>query len=245
MAPPELGSNRAACPQEGQLFFGLNPPWNSVHAIEFKEGRPVGFVTHRKVETKSLPLDRIRDISHANVLGFKEVFILKDNIYFLQDQWGLTLNEILQLSPVFMLSEVEVAVICKAVLHALVYIHEEMDICYGNLTCSDILINEQGEVQVAGIGNSILRKPNPLGKSRDIQAVCHIARKLLRVEEAVDVRGTTGLLAEDFAGAPPTATAKALLQHPFLEVRATQWCLRPLHILCKIARERKYELENA
>jgi hypothetical protein len=49
------------------------------------------------------------------VLGFKEVFILKDNIYFLQDQWGLTLNEILQLSPVFMLSEVEVAVICKAV----------------------------------------------------------------------------------------------------------------------------------
>ncbi|KAF5855996.1 hypothetical protein ETB97_008115, partial [Aspergillus alliaceus] len=63
-----------------------------------------------------------------------------------------------------------------------------------------------------GIGNSILRKPNPLGKSRDIQAVCHIARKLLRVEEAVDVRGITGLLAEDFAGAPPTATAKALLQ---------------------------------
>jgi hypothetical protein len=114
------------------------------------------------------------------------------------------------------------------VLHALVYIHEEMDICYGNLTCSDILINEQGEVQVgmyppvptydlrltltAGIGSSLLQKPNPLGKTRDIQALCHIARKLLRVEEIIDVRGTTRLLAEDFAGAPPTATAKTLLQ---------------------------------
>jgi hypothetical protein len=32
------------------------------------------------------------------------------------------------------------------------------------------------------------------------------------VEEIIDVRGTTRLLAEDFAGAPPTATAKTLLQ---------------------------------
>jgi hypothetical protein len=101
--------------QEDRLFFGLNPPWNNVHAIEFKEGRPVSFVTHQKVETKNISLDRIRQISHVNVLGFKEVFILKDNIYFLRDQWGLTLNEILQLSPVFNLSEVEVAVICRAV----------------------------------------------------------------------------------------------------------------------------------
>ncbi|KAE8334763.1 hypothetical protein BDV24DRAFT_156592 [Aspergillus arachidicola] len=230
--------------QEDRLFFGLNPPWNNVHAIEFKEGRPVSFVTHQKVETKNISLDRIRQISHANVLGFKEVFVLKDIIYFLRDQWGLTLNEILQLSPVFNLSEVEVAVICRAILQGLRYIHEQVDICYGNLTCSDILINEQGEVRIAGIGNSILQKPDPLGKAKDIQAVCHIARKLLRVEEAVDVRGTTGLLAQDFAGAPPATTAKGLLQHPFLEVSAAQWCLRPLHILCKIARERKYEVES-
>jgi hypothetical protein len=64
----------------------------------------------------------------------------------------------------------------------------------------------------AGIGNSIIQKPDPLGKAKDIQAVCHIARKLLRVEKTVDVRGTTGLLAQDFAGAPPTTTAKDLLQ---------------------------------
>ncbi|KAB8069929.1 hypothetical protein BDV29DRAFT_198329 [Aspergillus leporis] len=180
--------------QEGRLFFGLNPPWNNIHAIEFKEGRPVSF-----------------------------------------DQWGLILNKILQLSPVFNLSEVEVAVICRVILQGLRYIHEQVDICYGNLTCSDILINEQGEVRIAGIGNSILQKPDSLGKAKNIQVVCHIARKLLRVKEAVDVRGTTWLLAQDFAGAPPAPTAKGLLQHPFLEVSATQWCLRPLHILCKIA----------
>ncbi|KAE8397176.1 hypothetical protein BDV37DRAFT_289652, partial [Aspergillus pseudonomiae] len=98
------------------------------------------------------------------------------------------------------------------ILQGLRYIHEQVDICYGNLTCSDILINEQGEVRIAGIGNSILQKPDPLGKAKDIQAVCHIARKLLRVEEAVDVRGTAGLLAQDFAGAPPATTAKGLLQ---------------------------------
>ena len=46
----------------------------------------------------------------------------------------------------------------------------------------------------------------------DIQAVRNIAWRLLRFEELTRVRGTIGLLAEDFAGALPTVTADELLQ---------------------------------
>ena len=49
-------------------------------------------------------------------------------------------------------------------------------------------------------------------KAKDVQAVRNTARRLLRFEELTRVRGTIGLLAEDFAGALPTATADDLLQ---------------------------------
>ncbi|THC88356.1 hypothetical protein EYZ11_012202 [Aspergillus tanneri] len=211
-ARPEFVKHGSPYDQVDRVFFGLNPPWNNVHAIEFKDGFPVGFLIHQKVESKNIPLDRIRQVSHKNVLSLEEVYFLKGNIYFLYNQWGITLNEIGQLSPVFNLSEVEVAVICKAILQGLIYIHEDLDTCYGDLTLSNVLITDQGDVKIAGIGNSLLQKPNPLGKARDVQAVCRMAQNLLTPEKDVNVRGTTGLLAQDFAGAPPTATAKGLLQ---------------------------------
>ena len=66
----------------------------------------------------------------------------------------------------------------------------------------------------AGVNETLLKKPrcNTINKAKDIQAVRNIAWRLLRFEESTRVRGTIGLLAEDFAGALPTVTADELLQ---------------------------------
>lgn len=56
------------------------------------------------------------------------------------------------------------------------------------------------------------RKPILQGKSHDIEAVCNIALTLLGLSGSVGVRGTMDLLAEDFTGAPSTATVEDLLQ---------------------------------
>ena len=66
----------------------------------------------------------------------------------------------------------------------------------------------------AGIGETLFKKPkgSVFNKAKDVQAVRNTARRLLRFEESTRVRGTIGLLAEDFAGALPTVTADELLQ---------------------------------
>lgn len=63
-----------------------------------------------------------------------------------------------------------------------------------------------------GIGESMTRKPILQGKSHDIEAVCNIAFTLLGLGDTVGVRGTMGILAENFTGAPSTATVEDLLQ---------------------------------
>lgn len=75
------------------------------------------------------------------------------------------------------------------------------------------------DLVAAGFGESLLKKPKSSihSKAKDIQAVCNAARRLLRLGQPTRVRGTIGLLAEDFAGAPPTTTADDLLQVKVIE----------------------------
>lgn len=65
---------------------------------------------------------------------------------------------------------------------------------------------------LAGIGESMIRKNRSQGKAEDIRSVCKIVHALLRLNDATGVRGTMGILAEDFVGVSQTATAEDLLQ---------------------------------
>jgi hypothetical protein len=65
---------------------------------------------------------------------------------------------------------------------------------------------------IADVGSSLIREPRRQQKSKDLQAVCSIARSLLRLDEMTAIRGTMGLLAEDFTGSSGRATAADLLK---------------------------------
>ena len=54
-------------------------------------------------------------ISHPSLLIAREIFVFKDKVHLCYKHWGITLDEIEQLWPVFQLSKVEVALICKIV----------------------------------------------------------------------------------------------------------------------------------
>ncbi|KAH8431450.1 uncharacterized protein LDX57_009112 [Aspergillus melleus] len=207
--------------QSNRIFIGLDPSWNGIDAIEFQDGLAIGFLSHCKVEGNTFPLQHITQVSHRNVLGFKEIFVKRGGCFFIYGQWGTTLREIHQLLPI---------------LNGLKYIHDELGISYGGLGCSNILITQDGEVKISGIGRSLVQSPTSVGKAQDVQAVCNIARKLLDLQNATTVRGTIGLIAEDFIGASPTATVDELLR-----IQAMPWCLRPINTLCSIARQRRWE----
>ncbi|OJJ83543.1 uncharacterized protein ASPGLDRAFT_58636 [Aspergillus glaucus CBS 516.65] len=231
--------------QRDRLFVGLSRSWRGIDAIEFKDGSLVGYISHCNTEGKDIPVYHLSQVSHPSLLIAREIFVARGNVYFCYGHWGITLNEIEQLWPVYQLSEVEVALVCKATLEGLRYLHEDLDICYGGLTGENVLITEGGDVRITSIGESLLKKPksNIHSKAKDIQAVCNAAWRLLRLERLVRVRGTIGLLADDLAGAPPTATADDLLQHPFLQTSAVSWCLRPVYTLCTIAQGSKQDTE--
>lgn len=90
----------------------------------------------------------------------------------------------------------------------------------------------------------MVRKPISQGKGKDIEAVCNIAHTLLGLGGTVGVRGTMGLLAADFAGAPTNTTAEDLLQ-----VRANNDVRRPadgrlpsIHFFKSTPRHSAYDL---
>ena len=70
------------------------------------------------------------------------------------------------------------------------------------------------DLVTAGIGESLLKRPKSSihNKVKDIQAVCNAIWRLLRLEQLTRVHGTIGLLAEEFASTPPTASADDPLQ---------------------------------
>ncbi|CEL12032.1 hypothetical protein ASPCAL15125 [Aspergillus calidoustus] len=237
IAPREMVKYGCPYNQLDRVFIGLHPSWNGIDAIEFRNGTPVGYLSHYNPEGKDIPLQRLTQVSHPSFLAFKEVFVSRENVYFLYGQWGVTLHQIRSLSPLFQLGEAEVAIICKKILEGLVYIHKDLNIFYGNLKCSDIIITDEGHVKIVGLGRTVFQKPGLLGKNRDVQDVCEIARLLLEREDGSC--GPLRLLAQDFMGAPPTATAETLLKHPYLQVNAPSWCLRTVPILYSIAQQKK------
>ncbi|KAF7177422.1 hypothetical protein CNMCM7691_005627 [Aspergillus felis] len=191
-----------------RFFVGLEPMWSDVSAIEFTEDSPVGYVKKLTVAGE-VPVNRLSETCHHNIVNLREVFISERSIFFVYEKWGISLEEIHSLSPVFQLGEVEVATICREVLKGLQYMHKLLGITHGNLSLSNIHIMEDGSVK---IGESMVTSPEARDKSADVQAVCALAGALLELDDMPGTRGTIGLLASDFVNAPPTATIDELLK---------------------------------
>ncbi|KAL4927717.1 uncharacterized protein BDV17DRAFT_292223 [Aspergillus undulatus] len=214
-----------------RFFVGLEPMWSDVSAIEFTEDLPVGYVRKQAVTGKEL-LGRLKPTTHPNLINLREVFIADGLAFFVYEKWGISLAKIHNMSPVFQLGEIEVATLCREVLKGVQYIHQSLGITHGNLA-HDIHIMEDGSVKIANIGESMLATPNSQRRTKDIQGVCNLARKLLAHRNS-EAQGIISMLATDFTNAPPTATIDELLNHPFLSISAGLWCLRPANILCSI-----------
>ncbi|GFG19515.1 hypothetical protein IFM5058_10171 [Aspergillus udagawae] len=198
--------------QLNRFFVGLSLTWGPISAIKFSKGSHLAYVYQEWIEERDLQAEDFQETSHLNLVNLKEVFIAKQNVFFLYNSWGISLEEIQQSSLKFCLGEVEIATISKGILQALKYVHKVLGICHGNVTLSTVLINQEGVVKLADVGSSLIREPRRQQKSKDLQAVCSIAHSLLRLDETSAIHGTMGLLAEDFTGSSGRATAADLLK---------------------------------
>ncbi|THC88224.1 hypothetical protein EYZ11_012328 [Aspergillus tanneri] len=204
-----------------RFFIGLEPIYSGINAVEFTANSPVGYVTKLGMAGDMVPIDCFMETSHPNLVNLREVFVTENSLFFVYEKWGISLKEILLLSPVFQLGEVEVATICREVLKGLRYIHKTIGISHGSLSESNIHIMEDGDVKIANIGKSMVTNSGPKGMSRDIKDVCKLARLLLGSSDAPATRGTVGVLASDFAHAPSDVTIDELLQAVGVYVQRT------------------------
>ncbi|KAE8332979.1 hypothetical protein BDV39DRAFT_199327 [Aspergillus sergii] len=220
-----------------RLFIGLDPTDGGITAIELIENRPVSFVLKVKINDRDIKLDRLRPTCHRHLANLKEAFVCHESLLFIYERWdGVSLRGIQELRPTFELGEVEVATICCQILHGLHYIHNTLGISHGAISEQNIYIDDNGDVRIGRIGESMIRGLIHGGEVMDISATLNIARKLLGLQGTSGGRGTVGLLAHDFTAAPRGVTIEQLLQHPFMRLNAGSWCLRPINLLCTIAR---------
>ncbi|KAH2132510.1 hypothetical protein KXV68_000508, partial [Aspergillus fumigatus] len=119
-------------------------------AVEIHGTSQIRIVKQIKIERSKAQVEALRTTSHENLVNLQEVFLEDNMIFLIYEEWGIPLENIYS---VFHLGEVEIATICKGVLHGLAYIHDVLDLYHGAINVRNILISADGGVKIASIGN--------------------------------------------------------------------------------------------
>ncbi|KAL4806951.1 hypothetical protein BDV18DRAFT_121839 [Aspergillus unguis] len=181
-----------------------------------------------------VPVGQVVKTDHKNLVNVQELYLAQDTLILTYDSWGVSLLEISQLFNIFAGDERAVATICKEILRGLDYIHNEVGIAHGNVSCGTVILTGNGLVKIVDVGESMLQRSDRNDKFLDCQAVCHIAKALLELESGPKPKDTLRLEAEEFANTPFGVSVDELLQHPFLRKGIESWCLQPFPILLRI-----------
>ncbi|KAL4947079.1 hypothetical protein BDW69DRAFT_199915 [Aspergillus filifer] len=181
-----------------------------------------------------VPVDGVVRTDHKNLVNVQELYLAQDALILTYDGWGVSVLEITQLFNIFAKDEHAVATICKETLRGLYYIHHEVGIAHGNISCGTVVLTSTGLVKITDVGESMLRERDSNDKYLDCQAVCEMAKVLLELESGPKPKTTLRLAAEEFANTPLGASVDELLEHPFLRSGVESCSLQPFPILLRI-----------
>ncbi|KAL4745467.1 hypothetical protein BDW72DRAFT_211315 [Aspergillus terricola var. indicus] len=181
-----------------------------------------------------VPVDQVVRTDHKNLVNVQELYLAQDTLTVTYDSWGISLLEISRLYNIFARDERAVATICKETLRGLSYIHNEVGIAHGNISCGTVILTGNGLVKIADVGESMLQERDNDDKYLDCQAVCQIARVLLELDSGPKPITTLRQEAEEFANTPLGVSVDELLQHPFLRSGVESCSLQPFPILLRL-----------
>ncbi|KAL4960573.1 uncharacterized protein BDV14DRAFT_140116 [Aspergillus stella-maris] len=192
---------------------------------------------------KTLPRDALRvsvnqvvQTSHDNIVNIQEMYLSPHSITLTYECWGISLLELCRVAKIFANDEPAVATICKEVLHGLRYIHEEIGIVHGSISCGTVILTDTGRVKIADVGDSMIAG-RCSDRVQDYQAVCQMCASLLDLGSASTPQGSLRLAAEEFAKAAAETSLDGLLNHPFLRGAMATCTLQPFPILLKILQQ--------
>ncbi|EED20937.1 conserved hypothetical protein [Talaromyces stipitatus ATCC 10500] len=192
--------------------------------------RPIAFVKRVVVPD----IDRRRKVlhktCHPNLVNLTDVFINQETVYFTYEKSGLSLRELQDMDDVTF-DRIAVATICKEVLKGLIYMQEELGLHHGHLDSDCVYVNEDGQVKIGDVGNSMLAKEENQGTAHDIQSVYNLAADLLDLSTSSEKDTMSFHLAEDFTLLPSDVTFQEVMTHPFLAIAQDPWYLAYLGLM--------------
>ncbi|KAH8695673.1 kinase-like domain-containing protein [Talaromyces proteolyticus] len=185
------------------------------------------FVKKVSCENVNRKHKHLQKTSHQNLVNLMDICATEEAVYFTYERPGISLKDLNKYSRL-VFDRITVATICREILHGLIYIHDVLKIGHGELNCDNVFINQDGRVQIGGIGESMLKETNKNVLSHDVQAVCDIAFDLLDLKKHSDTLSMSFLVADDFTKPPVDSRLEDLLKHPFLKISQGPWYLANL-----------------
>jgi serine/threonine protein kinase len=88
-----------------------------------------------------------RKACHDNLVSLLDFYTESNSIFLAYEYIHLAIS-LDCLAGIVDMSEADIATVCREILNGLVYIHSELRISHGSIDCSNILLNEKGEVKL-------------------------------------------------------------------------------------------------
>ncbi|KAI9673510.1 MAG: hypothetical protein M1822_009937 [Bathelium mastoideum] len=197
--------------------------------------------------------------SHANLVAMVDVFEHDDYISVAYEHMIMSLTA-LRASPLSLFHETEIAFICKQeshpysllastndrqILNGIVFIHKELQLAHGDVSCDNVLLSRQGEIKIgkcqpgdllqalrllANIGQSLLERRTD--KDQDLKQLGGILLKLLEPGSSwpsnhpqLKEPDKWSATAVDFLEKTHSMSLSNLIHHNFLKLTASNHLL--------------------
>ncbi|KAF2812827.1 kinase-like protein, partial [Mytilinidion resinicola] len=172
---------------------------------------------------------------HPNIVNVLDAFYEDDTTYIVYEYMTRSIAEV-QATPLGKFEEFEIAAICKEVIEGLLFLHD-LDIIHGSFTSSIVLLNREGNVKIANIGESVLIS-SPISKGIDIQALGRFILQLMEPSSILQQTSTLSLkypeywsiTSKEFLSQVKSEALISLKNHNFLQMSPGPACLKP-HVL--------------
>ncbi|KAL2048941.1 hypothetical protein ABVK25_010794 [Lepraria finkii] len=237
-------------------------PWQAYYAI-LKEDQDGGEFTiahkkevqhpvvaiKRESYTDNSQIKRLTRCSHENIVSLYRAYFEEGSVYLIYECVDVSLAEI-QSTPRGKLASYQIAAVCQEVLQGIRYIHNELKILHGSVRVDNVMVNRNGSVKLANIGQSMLKgTDSSQNEQKDFQALGLLMIRLMELgtslqhPDSIELRKPEEWDEEikDFLNKTTQSPGDVLQKDIFLQKSPDSHCLKPLVLITERSIDRFWE----
>ncbi len=112
-------------------------------------------VAIKRVKSPEGSVYQIPSFTCEQIVNIKDMYMEKSDIVFVYEQMDLSLRHMTGILQNRSLKAFQIAAICREVVSGLLCMHQELGLAHGALSCSTILLDDNGRVKIGKCGKKI------------------------------------------------------------------------------------------